>query len=880
MRGTSRRLLDMTLAPTEHYAGSRRYRYDPPMTRSHESLWLTACGVFIAVAVALFSADVALYAIPGRHYSFWSGGLMIGAYVVTAAAIFGFVAAVRGWPMPLAGDRPRSRSAVPRAGRPSVSTTTQVDALPSLKEDGDKDTEAPFSAEGLGAIGSPNVQEDSYVNSMMIPGTGQILPRPISIEPRLTVSRPVRISPRPEHLAGREELLRGLDTRLAIDDTARPRIVVLHGLGGAGKTSLAVEYAYRHMDECSVVWQLPAENSTVLSSAFAELARQLGAADALGQTDPVSQVHSIIAAGSEEWLLIFENAPDPAAVSSALPPTGHVRLLITSRNPQWPGQALEVPVLERQPAAEFLMARTGDPDRRAASDLAHELGGLPLALEQAAAYLTATGGSLAAYLTLFRERRADLLARGDAAGYDRRVATTWLVSFERLQEDYPDAISLLRLLSCYAPEEIPVNLLLRQPVKIVESLGPIGPTLGPLLEDPIAADDAIVALRRYSLVSRLERDARSVHRLVQAVTIDRMSAEEAKAWRLAAGQVIIGILPDDPFMTTNFSVYAKVLPHGMKALALQSPAIEKFALYLAASGSHASALDLEQQHLDACEQALGADDPSVLIAETNIAFMTELTGDSAAACGQYESLLPTLRQVFGAGNPQVLVARANVARIKGMTGDPAGARDQYKSLLPEFERTLGPESHSALTARAHLARLTGEAGDPASARDQYAALLPVQRRVLGPDHLNTLTTRANLARYTGNAGDDVSARDQFSALVPDLERLLGPEHRETLVNRANLAFVTGVKNPGRARNQYAALLPIEERILGPEDPDTLIARDNLARLTGEAGNPVGARVMYSALLKDFERIYGAEDPKTKKIRLALANWATRAHIQL
>ena len=139
----------------------------------------------------------------------------------------------------------------------------------------------------------------------------------------------------------------------------------------------------------------------------------------------MASVHGALAAGPAPWLLVFDNAPDRASVARFVPPAGPGRVLITSRNQIWPpGQALDVPVLDPQVAAEFLVSRTGDTDRRAALELAGELGGLPLALEQAAAYIQATGDTLAAYLASFRRRRADLLARGEPAGYPGTVATT------------------------------------------------------------------------------------------------------------------------------------------------------------------------------------------------------------------------------------------------------------------------------------------------------------------------------------------------------------------------------------------------------------------------------------------------------------------------
>ena len=225
----------------------------------------------------------------------------------------------------------------------------------------------------------------------------------------------------------------------------------------------------------------------------------------------------------------------PSLDSEFLPPAGPGWVLITSQNPAWPGLVLEVPVLDSGVAAGFLVNRTGDSDNHAALELARELGGLPLALEQAAAYIQASGASLASYLALFRQRRADLLGRGDPPGTAATVATTWRLAFEDLQQAAPGAVGLLRLLAFCAPEAIPLRLLLQPRPGLAGQLGDeVAAVLMPLLEDPLAASDAIVALRRYSLVSPAADGSVSVHRLVQAVTADQMQAELASQWRQAA----------------------------------------------------------------------------------------------------------------------------------------------------------------------------------------------------------------------------------------------------------------------------------------------------------------------------------------------------------
>ena len=689
----------------------------------------------------------------------------------------------------------------------------------------------------------------------------------------------MRLAPRPPPLAGREALLTQLNAGLSAGDGLAPRIVALYGLGGAGKTSVAVEYAHRHLAEMGVVWQFAAEDATVLAAGFGELAAQLGVWGLADTRDPVASVHAVLARFAEPWLLIFDNAADPASVEAFLPPAGPGRVLITSQNPAWPGQPLEVPVLERDIAAGFLVGRTGDPDQQAAEDLAEVLGGLPLALEQAAAYIQAIGGTLAGYLALFRQRRAELLARGEPTGYRGTVASTWALAFDRLQQTAPDAVGLLRLLAFCASEAIPLLLLLQPNPRAAirprrrawRMLAPL--CVAPLLKDPLAADEAIAALRRYSLVTPAADGSVSVHRLVQAVTADQMPRRLRKAWRAAAAALIEAAIPADTSLPESWPVCAALLPHAQAALDLTSDGMWRIAQYLGYSGYYPAARDLFQSIADACrgDDAYGAERRDTLAARQELASWTGLAGDPAAARDQLAALLPVRERVLGPEHPDTLTTRANLARWTGEAGDPAAARDQYAALLPVHERVLGPEHPDTLTTRNNLASWTGDAGNPAAARDQYAALLPVHERVLGPEHPNTLTTRGNLARWTGLAGDPAAARDQYAALLPVHERVLGPEHPNTLTTRGNLAGCTGdAGDPAAARDQYAALLPVRERVLGPEHPDTLITRGNLASWTGEAGDPAAARDQLAALLPVLERVLGPEHPHTLTTRNNLA----------
>ncbi|MGC2004038.1 tetratricopeptide repeat protein, partial [Trebonia sp.] len=430
---------------------------------------------------------------------------------------------------------------------------------------------------------------------------------------------------------------------------------------------------------------------------------------------------------------------------------------------------MEVPVLDIGAAADFMVNRTGDPDRQAARELAAELDCLPLALEQAAAYIQASWDNLAGYLESFRQRRADMLALGESNGYNKTVATTWTLAFEHLQ---PGAVGLLRMLASCAPEAIPLRLLLQPRPGLAEQLGPaVAPVLVPLLEEPLAASDAIAALRRYSLVIPAGVGSVSVHRLVQVVTADQIPADLADQWHQATTALIEAAIPGDTDSPETWPACAALLPHAQATLADNSPGMARLANYLGARGSYTSALELQQRVLEARERSLGPEHPDTLTARHSLASWTGQAGDAAGARDRYAALLPTLERVLGPEHPDTLATRGSLARWTGQAGDPAGARDRYAALLPTLERVLGPEHPDTLATRSVLARWAGEAGDAAGARDRYAALLPARERVLGPEHPDTLATRHNLARWAGEAGDAAGARDRYAGLLPVVERV-------------------------------------------------------------------------------------------------------------
>ena len=349
---------------------------------------------------------------------------------------------------------------------------------------------------------------------------------PLSLPPVWNLSH----HPNP-NFTGRGELLAAMEAAAPGARTVLSQAIT--GLGGVGKTQLAAEYAYRHRSDYDVVWWVRAEEPVTVVQDLAALAGPLG-------LDPGTELDATVASvrtwleGNGRWLVIFDNATDPASVEAMMPRGGGGRVLVTSRNPGWGGvgQVLAVDVLAQDEAVALLLRRSGDDDAAAADDLASELGGLPLALEQAGAFVAESPGmTLSRYLQLFRARAAEILSRGRAAGYAATVATTWELAFQLVERASPPAAALLQVCAFVDPDDIPLGLILSGAARWEEPLDAVA-------DDPLALADALGHLGRFSLVTSAAGEAVAVHRLVQLVVRERMSESERLSW---ASRVAVAI---------------------------------------------------------------------------------------------------------------------------------------------------------------------------------------------------------------------------------------------------------------------------------------------------------------------------------------------------
>lgn len=363
------------------------------------------------------------------------------------------------------------------------------------------------------------------------------------------------VPPRNLNFTGRDALIERL--RAALADESAAAVVqagALHGLGGVGKTALAVEYAHRYASHYDLVWWVAAEQSVAIESGLAELARKLGVAACQSQEEMIDALRDQLRKRGR-WLVVFDNAEEYKTLKPFWPLASGGHVLITSRNHVWGGpiEPVAVEVLDRTEAVALLTKRTGSTDEQAADALAEELGDLPLALEQAASYIDETGMSLAEYLGLFRLRRNELLTRGQPTDYQGTVDTTWLLAFDRVAQASPAANQLLHLCAFLAPDNILLDLLSADPDLLPAELEQA-------VHDELGLHDATAVLYRYSLASRDHTGLR-VHRLVQAVLTARLSADQRKAWARRVVGLLRAALPTDPSQPESWPIWAKLLPH-------------------------------------------------------------------------------------------------------------------------------------------------------------------------------------------------------------------------------------------------------------------------------------------------------------------------------
>jgi tetratricopeptide (TPR) repeat protein len=609
--------------------------------------------------------------------------------------------------------------------------------------------------------------------------------------------------PRNPCFTGRESYLEAAHQALTAANA-----VALGGIGGIGKTQTAMEYAYRHRaDYRFALWCSAAANASLLSS-FAALANPLDL------PEKNEKELSAVAAGvthwlaaNSGWLLVLDNidtVEDLKEVRRLAGATPAGSLLITTRlqSTGQLGKLVEIHKMDQDEGGSFLLRRAAiaeanDSDRTCARRISEEVDGLPLALDQAGAFIEETPSTPAEYLEFCRTEGSRLRRlRGDLAADHASVTVTFSLAFSRLAEKNAAAAELVRACAFLAPDAIPEEIFTNGGAKL-------GDLPSELAGKPLEFAEALRDAGRFALVRRnAVTKCLNIHRQVQEVLKDGMDAETRHLWAGRVVEALAAVFPDPEFR--NWPQCERLLPHARVA-----------ARHIAESG------------LETWEAAR-------LLNDT--AYYLEDRAEYTEAEPLYRRALEIREKTLGPNHSDTATSLNNLAVLFRSQRRYEEAEPLYRRALAIDEKALGPDHPDTATDLNNLGELFRRQGRHEEAEPLHRRALAIVEKAQGADHPNTATSLNNLAGLYDNQGRYAEAEPLYRRALSIREKALGPNHPNTATSLNNLASL--YYSQGRyeeAEPLYRRALAIDEKALGTDHPNTATVFNNFVKLLRKMG---------------------------------------------
>jgi tetratricopeptide (TPR) repeat protein/DNA-binding XRE family transcriptional regulator len=683
---------------------------------------------------------------------------------------------------------------------------------------------------------------------------------------------------------GRQHILSHLHTLLHTDNKAAlMQVQAISGLGGIGKTQTAVEYAYRFRDDYQAILWVRAETRSTLMADLVSIADLLDLAEKDEQDqERIVQATKRWLQNNTNWLLILDNAEDLSIVEDVLPTESSGHVIVTTRT-QSTGifaQRIDLERMEAEEGALFLLRRAKmiAPDAPLeasayavyAKQISELLDGLPLALDQAGAYIEETECSLQDYLDRYQMRRAALLERRGRLHMDHpdSVNTTLSLSLEKVEHANPAAIELLKFCAFLEPDAIPEEI-------ITDGALELGPILASVAQDPFMLDAAIADLRRYSLLRRNpDLKTLTVHRLVQAVLKDGLEERTRLQWIERGIRAANRVFPEGEFTTwqrcqrclPQVQTLAVVIEEYNLSLQEAAQLLNKAGWYLVGRALYAQAEPLLQRALTIRERVLGLEHPDTASTLNNLAVLYFYQGRYEQAEQLLLRALVVREHVLGSEHPDIANTLDTMALVYYYQGRYVEAEPLYQHALVIEENTLGPEHLDTGATLNNLALLYQAQGRYAEAEPLYQRVLEIHRKTLGSEHPYTAIALDNLAKLYYVQGRYGQAEPLYQQALVIEEKVVGLEHSSTAITTSNLGQVYHAQ--GRyedAGTLYRRALAIQEKVLGPENSATTYILVNLARLDQDQGQNAQAESLFRRARDIADKNLGPEHPQTATI---------------
>ncbi|WP_127498997.1 FxSxx-COOH system tetratricopeptide repeat protein [Actinoplanes solisilvae] len=598
---------------------------------------------------------------------------------------------------------------------------------------------------------------------------------------------------------GREDLMEIMRARL---DATPWQPLVLHGLGGVGKTSIASEFVHRERHRYDHVWWITAEQTSQARSTLAALADRAPFALVGSQSDIRLTINKVLAElerSSFSWLIVFDNAAGPELIRPLMP-ADRGAVIITTRDGSWTriGRTVPVDVLPRRDSIALLQSRS-DISFDDADQLAARLGDLPLALEQASAMRATTGISVDAYLARLDRHATSVLAEGRPAGYPETVASAFGLTFDDVRAESPGAAQLLAMLSCMSAESVSLGLLR------AASDETIPPPLSRVLVQDDQLEAALQLLEQYGLLTLVDDGQKlRVHRLVQLIVRDSLSEHDGVQAYRNARRLLIEANPGDPDTPLTWEMHAEIGPHIRPARLLDDPespgrrVVLDHIRYLYVLGDFDGSLRLsaEARRSWAGPDDVWDDDETFAAIDRYASALIGL-GRYREADSLYQEawVRLTTHERFGEGHDRTARTASGVAFVSRILGNYGIGVNLDRYRVDHYERRGGPEDPEAVRARANLAvsyRAMGSFGE-ALAIDEK--LVEFWRTNFGEDDYRTQLAVSNLARDQYGLGEYENA---LTMQLDNLSRLRdGLRGRHPYTVLATRTVATALRKVGR-----------------------------------------------------------------------------------
>lgn len=679
---------------------------------------------------------------------------------------------------------------------------------------------------------------------------------------------------------GRDEFLEQL--RAKVERKIGSALVIttkqtIHGLGGIGKTRLAIEYANRYAEYYNALLFVVADSPESLRANIANLCGALR----IDEADPAKQCDAAIRWLQEHpgWFLIVDNVDTKEAASaveeSILCKLKEGHILVTSRLSGWRNrdlEPLELDVISEKASVEMLMEgtegsrRAKEDDRDAAEKLSKKFGFLPLALQQAVGFISTRRCAIRDYLERWEKADKKVVEWHDELElkYPRSLATTWELSFHEISDNSRAALSVI---SWLAPDPIPRSLL----EKTSQS------------SEPLDIEDAVAELSRYSFLQVVDADCQlvQVHSLVSQITRYRMSNLDRKMSLQralsAAVTLVEGSPPQDP--STWPTLYSPCREHFTRLIE-QSGELEAstdvaslmnhLGLYLAKLASFSQAELLYRRALKIYEGLLGPNHADVAVCMNNLAALLVDIHRYADAEQLYQKALKIREEIYGPNHPNVGLSLNNLATLWDSTGRQSLAEPFYRRALEIYKSNVGSYNHRIALIKNNLAVSLANRNRWDEAESMYREALKMREELYGSNHPEVASSIHDLAHLLEHKGQYEEVESMYLRALNIREEVYGPNHPDVAQSLHDLATLH--RKRGRteeAESLFKRALEIRERLFGVKHPSIASSLLGLAGLLDDMDSKIESEALYRRVLEIRTASLGAKHPDVARSLMQL-----------